>query len=434
MIPFRKEVRRPRSAAQLEDILMRQRGKRESVPARRPALPLILLALSVLLLLAGAALLLTRNRRPAGQEDPGAPAPSVPATAEPEPEPEPEPVLSPEETLLADMTLHEKVCQLFIVFPSALTGTSPVTAAGEALQQGLADYPVGGLILDRTNLTGRDQTAALLSGVQAFSTVPLLLTCDEEGGRVSRLSDTVGATSFKPMLRYRDQGVETAAENARTIASDMAALGFNMDLAPVADVWSNPANTVIGDRAYSTDFGQAAELVAAAVQGFHDGGVACVLKHFPGHGDTSADSHYGAVYVHKSLEELRQAELLPFLSGMDAGADAVMVGHLILDQVDDKPVLLSSTLVTDLLRRELGFDGVVMTDSLQMQAMTDHYGSGELAVGALRAGVDMLLCPEDLGESVSALEGAVLTGELSQERLDESVLRVLRLKGRYGMI
>ena len=166
----------------------------------------------------------------------------------------------------------------------------------------------------------------------------------------------------------------------------------------------------------------------AKVEGFHQGGAACTLKHFPGHGDTSADSHYGSVYVHKTLEELRQGELLPFQAGIDAGADAVVMGHLILDQIDDQPALFSYALVTGLLREEMGFAGVVITDGLQMQAMTDHYSSGEIAVGAVKAGVDILLCPKKLDEAVTALTAAVESGEITEERIDESVLRILRLK------
>lgn len=333
-----------------------------------------------------------------------------------------------------EMSLREKVCQLFVVFPSDLTGVSTVTAAGEGTRKALERYPVGGLLYDRTNLVSMEQAQAMLSNSQSYSRIPLILTCDEEGGRVNRVMGTLGTTYFGPMLQYRGQGPEAAAENARTIASDLKSVGFNMDLAPVADVWSNPANSVIGDRAYSTDFQEAAELVAAAVRGFHEGGAACTLKHFPGHGDTSADSHFGSVYVHKTLDQLREAELLPFRAGIDAGADAVMMGHLILDAVDDRPTLLSYKLVTELLRQELGFDGVVMTDSLRMEAMTDHYSSGEIAVGAVQAGVDLLLCPEDLDAAINALTEAVESGQITQERLDESVLRILRLKLNRGIL
>ena len=213
----------------------------------------------------------------------------------------------------------------------------------------------------------------------------------------------------------------------------MAGFGFNADFAPVADVWSNPENTVIGDRAYSTDFAQAAELVAAAVEGFHAGGVACTLKHFPGHGDTEADSHFSAVYVSRTLEELRERELLPFKAGIDAGADMVMIGHLICTELDDVPAPFSFRIVTELLRGELGFEGVVVTDALEMQALRD-YDCGEQCVRAVLAGVDLLLCPGDLDAALEALQTAVRDGVLSEERVDESVLRILTMKETRGML
>lgn len=338
------------------------------------------------------------------------------------------------EEMLAKMTLREKVYQMFVVFPSAVTGVPVVTAAGETTKKALEQYPVGGFIYDKTNMVSKEQVKTMLANVQTYSRIPLILTCDEEGGRVNRLMQTVGTTRVDAMLSYKDQGESVAEDNARTIATDLVSCGFNMDLAPVADVWSNPDNKVIGDRAYSDDFNQAAELVSAAVKGFKEGGVACTLKHFPGHGDTSADSHYGSVYVYKSLDELRSHELVPFQAGIDAGADAVMIGHLIIADVDSEPALFSYQLVTQLLRQEMGFEGVVITDSLQMQAMTDHYGSGEIAVKAVKAGVDVLLCPEDLEEAADALIRAVESGEISQERIDESVRRILTLKKECGML
>jgi beta-N-acetylhexosaminidase len=202
----------------------------------------------------------------------------------------------------------------------------------------------------------------------------------------------------------------------------------------VADTWSNPANTVIGDRAYSDDFEQAAELVAAAVEGFHEGGVACTLKHFPGHGDSSTDSHYGSVVIRKTLDELRAGELLPFKAGIDAGADAVMVGHLIVSDVSEEPASFSYELVTGLLRQELGFNGVVMTDGLEMKAMADHYGIETIAVRVVQAGVDILLGPAEPEKAVQALLNAVESGELTEERINESVGRILTMKERWGIL
>lgn len=423
------------------------RGKRSEPP---PPVwrKLAILALAVVLLAAGVFLALLLRQPTAQPPQPaqstqsqlsqGTQAPSLEPSAAPTPEPSPAPTPTPTpdqaERILSEMTLHEKVCQLFVVQPADLTGVYKVTAAGETTRKALEQYPVGGLLYDASNLVTMDQTKTMLADVQTFTNIPLILTCDEEGGRVNRLMHTIGTTYIGPMLDYKDQGGKTASDNAWTIAQDLRSCGFNMDLAPVADVWSNPSNTVIGDRAYSDDFEQAAGLMSAAVEGFHAGGVACTLKHFPGHGDTSADSHYGSVYVYKTLDDLRAAEFLPFRAGIAAGADAVMMGHLIVPDIDDQPALMSHKIVAEILREELGFEGVVITDSLEMQAMTDHYGSGEIAVKAVQAGVDILLSPQDLDQAVAALTQAVEDGSITQERLDESVLRVLRLKLDRGII
>ena len=388
-----------------------------------------------------AALTLLAGCANAGEQpqEPVTETPSPTLTAAPEPSPTPAPTeeelrAARASGLLAGMTLHEKVCQLFVVHPEALAGSSPVLSADDTLGQALADWPVGGLLFDKSNMQDRQQLTGLLTELQTMSAIPLLLTCDEEGGRVNRLMSTVGTTWVGPMLDYKDAGTETAFANAQTIAADLVSCGFNLDLAPVADVWSNPDNRVIGDRAYSDDFAQAAGLVAAAVEGFHAGGTACTLKHFPGHGDTTTDSHDGAAYVDQTLDELRENELLPFRSGIAAGADAVMIGHLTVSDLDSEPAPFSYRIVTELLREELGFTGVVMTDALEMKAITDSYSSGEIAVKAVQAGVDILLCPLDLQSAASALEEAVETDAISQARLDESVQRILELKLSRGLL
>lgn len=368
--------------------------------------------------------------------EPSAPSSSVPESQSKPPESgRPSVAWSSIDDILAGMSLRDKICQMLVLSPELLTGVSGVTAAGETTRQALVDMPVGGLIYSRPNLKSRQQVCKMLSNTQSYSKIPLILTCDEEGGRVNRLMSTVGTTYIGPMFGYRDQGAETARQNAHTIASDMRVLGFNADLAPVADVWSNPDNTVIGDRAYSDDFAQAAELIPEAVRGFHSGGVATTLKHFPGHGDTLADSHDGAVYVSKPLEQLRREELLPFRAGIASGSDMVMIGHLILTEIDAaQPAPFSYRIVTELLREELGFQGVVITDGLQMKALTDSYTSGEIARRAVSAGVDILLCPSNPQAAVSALEEAVALGEISEERINQSVRRILAMKVNRGVL
>ena len=388
-------------------------------------------------LILAAALLLSACGAPSeglpspGTASPATAEPTPSPTPEPTPSPTPEPTPSPAEQALESMTLVEKVSQLLIVRPEALMGVSPVTVAGETTKSALDAYPVGGFIYSLDNLVTREQTLAMIDNAQSYSDIPLFISADEEGGNVGRLMYKLGTTWVNAMYSYKDKGTQTAHDNAYTIGSDMAALHFNTDFAPVADVWTNPNNTVIGDRAYSDDFDQAAELVSAAVQGFHDAGIICSLKHFPGHGDTDTDTHTGAATVDKSVAELMAGELKPFIAGIEAGADMVMIGHITMTAIDpEHPASLSYDVVTGLLREQLGWDGVVITDGLGMGAL-DGYDAGERCVLALEAGVDILLGPDDVKTAVETIVAAVETGRLSEERIDESVLRVLELKDAY---
>ena len=408
------------------------------------------IALIILILAAaaagGIAWWLLGSGGPAPAAESAAPAASVQPTPSPTPVPTPTPTPEPTPTptptmeertaalaaeMTAQMSRYEKICQLIIVAPEDITGVSTATQAGPATKAGLERYPICGILYRRPNMLSQSQLKQMLDNSQSYSKIPLIFTCDEEGGRVTRLMSTVGTTWVGPMLDYEDQGPETAYDNAYTIGSDLASCGFNTDLAPVADVWTNPENTVIGDRAYSTDFDTAAELVAAAVEGFHDGGVGTVLKHFPGHGDTSTDTHTGAAVVNKSVDELMTGELKPFIAGIEAGADMVMVGHITMTAIDsERPASLSREVVTGLLREKLGWDGVVITDGLEMGAL-DGYGMGERCVMALEAGVDILLGPDDIPGVVQAVTEAVQSGRLTERQIDESVLRVLSLKLDY---
>lgn len=371
-------------------------------------------------------------------EEPALPSPdaegvATPApTPTPEPTPTPDPVLTRAEELLAGMSLREKLCQLMIVRPEVLTGESPVTAAGETTRLALEEYPVGGLIYSVDNLVTQEQTREMIENTQSYSKIPLIISADEEGGNVGRLMYKLGTTFIHSMYSYKDMGEDTAYQNALTIGTDMVSCLFNTDFAPVADVWTNPANTVIGDRAYSDEFGQASELVAAAVRGFTESGVICCVKHFPGHGDTSTDTHEGAAVVDKSLEELRAGEFLPFEAGIEAGVDMVMVGHITVTAVDDEPATISHEVITGLLREELGWDGVVVTDSLDMGALAG-YEIGEVCVKYLEAGGDIMLGIPDLAAALTALETAVTEGRLTEQRIDESALRVLMLKLSHGV-
>ena len=336
---------------------------------------------------------------------------------------------------LAAMTDREKLCQLFIVSPETLTGVDGVTMAGDTTKQAIADYPVGGIMYNTDNLETVDQTKEMIAKSQSYASIPMFIAVDEEGGDVARVAAKLGTTKFDPMYTYKAQGAEVARSNAKTIGADVKALGFNLDFAPVADVWTNSENTVIGSRAYSDDCTEAAELVASAVQGFGDSGVLSTLKHFPGHGNTAEDSHESLATVSSDVEALKANELLPFKSGIEAGAEFVMVGHLVVSAIDaDYPATLSSKVVPTLLREYLGYDGLVISDSMKMAAITANYDRAAIIKGLFAADIDMILDPDDLEGYLVALQNALADGSITQEQIDAKVKRILTLKYSKGLI
>ena len=338
------------------------------------------------------------------------------------------------EDTLAGMTLEQKVAGLFFVTPEQLTGVSQVVAAGDATRESLEKYPVGGLIYFAQNIQSENQLKEMLSNTASYSLFPLFFGVDEEGGKVARVADALKLDKTLPMGEIGAAGDTQAAYDAyQNIGGYLSAYGFNVDFAPVADVLTNVDNTVIGNRAFSSDAGVAAQMVSSAVTGLQETGVSACLKHFPGHGDTVEDSHYGTAYVRGMLQELETQEFVPFRAGIRAGADCVMIGHLVVPDISDQPADLSETLVTDCLRNELAFHGLIITDSFQMEAITDHYEPGEAAVLAIRAGVDLILEPEELGETVEGILTALDKGELTEKRIDESVERILMAKQVNGI-
>lgn len=339
--------------------------------------------------------------------------------------------------LLASMTLEEQIYQMFIVTPEQITGVSVATQAGSATEEALQTYPVGGIVYFADNIVTREQCSEMIANSQSYSKVGLFIAVDEEGGTVARIGNNsaMGTTSFPNMKAIGDSGDAKEAWNVGyTIGMEIGELGFNLDFAPVADVDSNPDNPVIGDRSFGTDAALVSEMVQAEVQGFQESGVLSTLKHFPGHGDTATDSHEGYTELNKTLEELYQVEFVPFQSGIAAGADFVMVGHISVPQVtgDDVPASLSGTMI-DILKNDLGFDGLVITDSMRMEAITDRWPSAEAAVLAVQAGVDVILMPEDLEEAVAGIQGAVETGEIPEERIARSVQKILEMKIQAGI-
>ena len=312
-----------------------------------------------------------------------------------QPTPEPDPV----QQLLEEMTLEQKVGQLFLVRPDSLdlsqtqdqindAKADGVTELTDAMRQTLAEYPVGGVVIFGKNLESPQQITQFLDDLQQASDTPLFTAIDEEGGLVARLANNAAfdLPQYESAAAVGTSGnPEDARAMGRTIGGYLKEYGFNLDFAPVADVNTNPDNPVIGTRAFSSEPQTAADLVGGACAGFADAGIACTLKHFPGHGDTT-------------------------------------------------PASLSSVMLTDLLRGELGYQGLIVTDSLAMQAITDVYTPGQAAVKALQAGADLLLMPNGLADAYTAVLEAVQDGTIPQQRLDESVQRILQCKYQYGIL
>lgn len=340
------------------------------------------------------------------------------------------------EKMLLEMTLEEKIAQLFIVEPSALLKNSTNTAVGKSDAERLANSTVGGFILFANNIQNPAQITAYTNALKNCKTAPFI-AIDEEGGRVARIANNSNfkVTKYSSMLSLGGD-TQKAYSVGATIGAYLKEYGFSLDFAPVADVFTNPANTVIGNRAFSTDPEVAAEMVAACIGGLHSKGVIPCAKHFPGHGDTAEDSHFGLATTNKSWQELMECEMLPFISAIESGVDMIMIGHISAPAVtgDNTPATLSHTLITEKLRGELGFEGVVVTDSMQMQAITKQYSSATAAVMAIKAGVDIILMPQDFNEATEGIRLAVQSGEITEERINESVLRILELKEKYGLI
>ncbi len=337
--------------------------------------------------------------------------------------------------MLKKMSLREKLYQMFIVTPDMLSGETGIKSTTPALEEGIKTFPVGGLIFFKDNIESAEQIKDMIQQADRQSEIPMFFSVDQEGGMVARLKENVGFPIFENMYHYKDMGEQTAYDNAKTIADKLAELRFNLDFAPVADVWSNKENTVIGQRAYGDDYQQTATLVQNAVKGFKDGNVICTLKHFPGHGDTLVDTHQNLAYVSKTKEQLKSEELLPFMAGIEAGAEVVMVGHLVVSEIDkEDPATLSKAVITDFLKEEMGYEGIVITDALNMGAVANMYTSGDMCAKAVKAGVDVLLMPTQLRAGAAGIEKAVLSGEISEDRIDESVRKILKLKIKYGII
>ncbi|MGL4624069.1 MAG: beta-N-acetylhexosaminidase [Culicoidibacterales bacterium] len=335
------------------------------------------------------------------------------------------------QSFLETMSLDEKLGQLLLV---GFVGTE-VTSE---LQTLLQELQVGGVILFGRNIVSAEQLQTL---TQAITTLAPKLTpfisIDEEGGRVSRLPNDVQASPSAATIASSGNP-QFAYETAYELGLKLRALGVTMNHAPVLDIFSNPANTVIGDRAFGSDAQVVSEFGVATMQGLMAAKVIPTVKHFPGHGDTAIDSHFGLPIVTKELAELENFELVPFQAAINAKSEVVMVSHILLEQIDaDVPATLSKTIITDMLRTKLGFTGIVMTDDMQMGAITEYFSVAQASVQSIQAGTDVLLIGNDvtiIQEVHQALKTAVAESQISEARIDESVYRILHLKQKYNLL
>ncbi|MFI6881399.1 glycoside hydrolase family 3 protein [Streptosporangium canum] len=347
------------------------------------------------------------------------------------------------EAVLARMSVEDKVGQLFM---PVLYGPAADTVSGEnqarfgvgTPAKAVAKYRPGGVILFpwADNVKNVRQVVALTNGLQKASPeIPLLVGADQENGRVSRMAPLVTQMPGASVIGSTGDPA-LARRAAKVTGTELRALGINLDFAPVADVNINPRNPVIGPRAYGSDPKKVAPMVAAAVQGFHDAGIASTAKHFPGHGDTNVDSHSGLPVIQHSLSQWNKLDAPPFAAAIGKDIDAIMSAHVVMPKLDPSgdPATLSKPILTGLLREKLGFDGVVSTDALDMAGVRKKYGDGQVAVRAIQAGADLLLMPPDFPKAYGAVLAAVKSGKISTARLDQSVRRLLKLKAARGLL
>ena len=347
---------------------------------------------------------------------------------------------TPAEQLLATMTLEEKIGQMFVVSTSILETSQRAlddsTAITDTQTQNLAKYLPGGIIFFADNIESATQTANYIAELQANTKYPLLIATDQEGGIVDRLKNA-SITHYPNMADIgATNDPSKAYEIGTTYGKEMRALGFNLDFAPVADVNTNPNNPVIGVRSFGSNPNLVANMVANEVKGLQQNNVAATLKHFPGHGDTSTDTHTGLATVQSGLNRLRQVELIPFKSGIATGVDLVLTAHIQLPNVDasNVPATMSKIIVTDLLRNELGFNGIIITDALDMGAIANYYSTTEVVTNCIAAGIDILLMPANYFDAYNTLLQLVQDGTIPESRIDASVLRILNLKFKYQII
>ena len=359
------------------------------------------------------------------------------------------------EAQLKKMTLREKIGQMFFVRPECLDTTIhfnlpsgidksadditkiKLQAVNETMKGVNEKYPVGGIILYAHNINDEAQLKKFIPQIRALKGSPLLCI-DEEGGRVARIGKNANfnVETFESMEAIGATGdPKNAYYCGNTIGTYLKKYGFDIDFAPVADVNTNPENVVIGARAFSNDPAVAAPMVTNYLQGLKDAGVTGCIKHFPGHGDTKSDTHYGYAQSQKTWEQMLNCEMITFKAGIQWGCQLIMTAHIAAPNVTglDIPSTMSSIILQDKLRSELGYQNIIITDAMEMGAITQQYNNADAAVGCIQAGVDIVLGPQNFPDAFDAVVKAVKEGKISEERINQSVRRILRLKAKQQL-
>ncbi len=340
--------------------------------------------------------------------------------------------IDPIKEQIKEMSIEEKIGQIVVV------GLEGYTLDDNSRKM-IEEYLVGGIIIFGKNVESSDQLLTLINSIKeanSKNSIPLFISVDEEGGRVSRMPKEIKKLPTSGKIGQLNNK-ELSYDIGTVLAEELKMFGFNMDYAPVLDINSNPKNPVIGDRAFGADSKIVSDLGIQTMKGIQSEGVISVVKHFPGHGDTSVDSHIGLPTIEHNLERLKDFELVPFKAAIENGADAVMVAHILLNEIDpDYPSSLSKAIITDILRKDLGFNGVVISDDMTMGAIVENYKIGDAAVKAIDAGSDIVLVAHGFENGlavINSIKEALTNGTMSEERLNESVYRILNLKQKYNI-
>ena len=330
---------------------------------------------------------------------------------------------------ISNMSLDEKIGQMLFVYDYS-------TSMNEELENKLTTVKPGGFILFSENIESYKQMTKLIADIKKTNDIPLFIGIDEEGGRVKRIKNLPDKKVTMIPAMYQlglTKDTALAYDVGTVVGEELRAFGINLNFAPVLDIYSNKDNTVIGNRAFSSTASIVSTMALSYSKGLKSTGIIPVYKHFPGHGDTKEDSHYTLPVIYKTKEELLNLELIPFIDAIEDDAQIIMIGHLSLPEItnEDTPATLSKTIVTDLLKEELNYDGLIITDGLNMKALTNVYTEKEKYIKALQAGIDILLMPTFDINTINIIKNAISDGEISEDQINESVTKILELKYEY---